>query len=155
MAESIILSWMKSVAAFSGDVGDCITWPFAKNWNGYGQVGYKRKICKAHRVMCEFAHGKPKDGQVAAHSCNNPSCVNPNHLSWKTHRENQLDRRAHGTSRRRSRWSRTLKKLTPAQEKEVRKLRGKFNQREIASQYGISYQQVSLIQRGLKRQPKR
>ncbi len=151
------LDWLKAHAGFAG--ADCLLWPFSKIWNGYGNLSLAPgKIGYAHRTMCEIVNGPaPSRGHVAAHSCGNGQngCVHPQHLSWKTPRENQLDRRKHGTSKRRGVWSPIKRKLTPEQEAQVCSLKGFKNQREIAAMFGISYQQVSLIQRGLDRQPKR
>lgn len=51
--------------------------------------------------MCQKAHGDPPSPKHdAAHSCGrgHEGCVNPNHLSWKTKKQNQADRITHGTS---------------------------------------------------------
>lgn len=72
--------WMAAHVANHGD--ECLLWPFSGNWNGYGHLGIKGKIHKAHRIMCKLAHGEPPTSKhVAAHSCHNPPCVNPKHLS--------------------------------------------------------------------------
>lgn len=81
---------------------DCVLWPFAiRKSNGYGahseRIDGKRVSFDAHRRVCELAHGAPKDGMEAAHSCGNKQCVNPDHLSWKTHQENMDDAKNHGT----------------------------------------------------------
>jgi hypothetical protein len=40
--------------------------------------------------------GELPNGRVSMHSCDNRRCINPDHLSWGTHRDNQLDRAAKG-----------------------------------------------------------
>lgn len=141
--------WLKERASFSDD--ECLFWPFGRNWNGYGFMKpYLQRNAYAHRVMCELAHGEPPTpSHVAAHSCGRGSagCVNPKHLSWKTPRENQLDRRAHGTDLRHVWWT-NKGGVPPDHIAKIRALKGKKNQREIASMFGISYQHVSLIQQG-------
>ena len=155
MARSRIREWMRAQVGQKFD--GCLMWPFSRTWTGYGQVSYERRIQKAHRVMCIMAHGEPPSPtHVAAHSCGRgqDGCVNPDHLAWKTPAENQLDRRAHGTNRRSTNWSRYNKKVSDDMKLKIRRLKGKKNQREIAAIFGISYQQVSLVQRGLTRQPR-
>ena len=76
---------------------ECIIWPFAKVYAGYGTVVVDGKQYLAHRVSCRLSHGEPEEGMHAAHSCNNPSCVNPRHLRWATPSSNNNDKLANGT----------------------------------------------------------
>lgn len=151
-----VRNWMDRHVAYHGD--DCLNWPFAKNWNGYGILKYKDRITYAHRVMCELAHGEAlSDRHVAAHQCGRGQngCVNPRHLKWKTPAENQHDRKMHGTSNPTKTWNRQKSIISAEVRHQIIGLKGKKNQREIAALFGISYQHVSLIQRGLRRQPQR
>ena len=67
----------------------CIEYPGFKDWKGYGRVSLKNGTTSANRYACRLAHGEPEDESMHAHhKCHNPSCFNPNHLEWKTHREN-------------------------------------------------------------------
>lgn len=91
-------------AHVADDDGPCLTWPlFIDRVNGHGTVSYCGKLYKAHRYMCELAHGAPPTpDHEAAHSCGkgHEGCIHPKHLSWATHSENQLDRRKHGTNKK-------------------------------------------------------
>ena len=65
----------------------------------WGKIG----LLYAHRIACERAHGPaPHDQPFALHSCDNPPCVNPEHLSWGTPSRNGLERWAR-TGKRRAR----------------------------------------------------
>ena len=93
------LAWLESHVRHEG--GECLTWPFSRSGGGYGNVWLNKKVKLAHRVMCERAHGPPSTPiHDAAHSCGkgHEGCCNPKHLSWKTKKENQADRRLHGTA---------------------------------------------------------
>lgn len=92
--------WLVAHKDYAGD--DCLTWPFSRVQQGYGNFGHLGMVQYAHRFMCELAHGPaPTPQHQACHSCGrgHEGCVNPRHLEWKTPRENQLDRRRHGTHR--------------------------------------------------------
>lgn len=140
--------WLKDHAAHDAD--SCLIWPFSFRWNGYGQVGVNGKVRYPHRIMCELTHGAPPTPKhVAAHSCHNGrgGCVNPRHLSWKTASENILERTR--VPQRGKRWPTTRKtSLAPESIARIIDLKGKKNQRQIADMFGISYQHVSMIQRG-------
>lgn len=129
------LGWLIAHVGYNGD--NCLTWPKAKNGEGYGQCAVGRKVRKANRLMCRLVHGEPPTSRhVAAHSCNNGhlGCVNPRHLSWKTHAENVEDKRRAGACGK-PRGSRT--KLTAEQIAEIRSLKGIVNGHELAKRYGL------------------
>ena len=81
---------------------ECIEWSGSRFPEGYGQVTYaeRRKYGTplAHRVAWMKANGRtiPKGGKIL-HSCDNPPCVNPDHLSLGTQSRNILD--AYGRGR--------------------------------------------------------
>jgi hypothetical protein len=79
----------------------CWTWIGGRDKNGYGifngdvaGVVFKR----AHRFSYAFHTGDLLVGRQALHSCDNPSCVNPAHLSSGTAADNMKDKVAKGRS---------------------------------------------------------
>ena len=80
-------------------MNECIT---TKDWidrDGYGRRRYKGKTTASHRIS--YCESKKVDiatiaGFVVMHSCDNPACVNPLHLSLGTHQDNVADRVAKG-----------------------------------------------------------
>jgi transcriptional regulator with XRE-family HTH domain len=124
----------------------CLIWPFSTT-RGYGNFQYMAKRYYAHRFMCELAHGRPpSDIHEAAHSCGDPSCVNPHHLSWKTPSENGLDNRQHNTHVR-HRYG-NIGKITMEQADAIRSQKGTKTLRELADEYGISESAVSNVWTG-------
>ena len=72
----------------------CWEWSGGRREGGYGaftaeRLGYKR--AGAHRAMYESEHGAVPPEQVVRHSCDNPPCVNPDHLLLGTHADNMGD----------------------------------------------------------------
>jgi len=70
---------------------NCWNWVGAKNRFGYGILHQGNKTQQAHRFIYGYLRGPIKPGLVVMHSCDNPPCVNPSHLSVGTIRENALD----------------------------------------------------------------
>lgn len=73
----------------------CWAWTGNKSRAGYGRISIGPKTLgyvQAHRLSWEL-HQKQKipDGMVVMHKCDNPNCVNPEHLSIGTYKENTLD----------------------------------------------------------------
>lgn len=70
---------------------NCWLWMGGKNRRGYGkfQNGYKTII--ASRMAYELFKGPLEDKKLVCHTCDNPPCVNPDHLWLGTNRDNQLD----------------------------------------------------------------
>lgn len=71
--------------------GNCWQWT-GGGANGYGQMHMDGRTHSAHRLSLFFFKGIGiKAGSDVMHSCDNRSCVNPNHLSYGTRRQNMLD----------------------------------------------------------------
>lgn len=93
-----VLGWLEDHSVSDSD--QCLIWPFARNKGGYGNLFFNGRYTNAHRMMCELSKGPPPFAKAdAAHSCLNGrnGCVNPNHLSWKTRKDNEKDKIVHGT----------------------------------------------------------
>jgi hypothetical protein len=133
--------------AVTWQADECLPWPYTPGAGGYGQVQFEGRHVLAHRLICEIAHGAPPSPDYeATHDCGNPICVNPKHLSWKTHAGNMADKLLHGTSLRGEQHN--MAKLTEGQVREIIRSKGKLSQREIADAHGVTQSCVSHIQRG-------
>ena len=58
----------------------------------YGHLTINYKSVYAHRFSWEIHFGPIPKNLCVLHRCDNPLCVNPNHLLLGTHRENMVDR---------------------------------------------------------------
>lgn len=134
--------WIRDHADFEGP--DCLIWPFGATSQTLVRVDGRNY--SAQRYMCILAHGAPPSpGLHAAHSCGHGhlGCVHPKHLRWATAVENEADKLIHGT--RRMGEDVHLAKLTEPDVLEIRRLRGRMTQVEIASLFNITQVTVSDI----------
>lgn len=125
----------------------CWIWTASKDRDGYGYFQVNGKACKAHRVSYAFSHGEIPHGMLVCHRCDNPSCVNPDHLFLGTSRDNMQDKVTKG--RMVGNWGAgenvPTSKLTEAQVIAIRE--DTRSRPEIAKEYGVSRPLISLIQR--------
>ncbi len=70
---------------------DCWEWK-ATISHGYGNFSIYSKMKTAHRVAWEIVNGPIPEDKMILHSCDNPLCVNPNHLRLGTNKDNMHDR---------------------------------------------------------------
>jgi hypothetical protein len=83
--------WSK--VALTANPDKCWEWQGSKTAKGYGIFTANGVICRTHRLSYLLANGIISDLFIL-HSCDNPCCVNPNHLREGTHQENMQDRRS-------------------------------------------------------------
>ena len=132
---------------------DCWEWQGYLSPKGYGKIFIERgkSMMLVHRFSYILHHGSIPDNLFVLHRCDNPRCVNPNHLWLGTKNDNNQDCIAKG--RRNNVGSKGEShpnvSLTDAQVIEIRNLFANHRTiQEIATQYGMSHGAISHIVKG-------
>lgn len=108
------------------------------NSDGYGHFSANGEQYIAHRFSYELHFGEIRDGLFVCHRCDNPPCVNPNHLFLGTPKQNSRD------AMRKGRLAKGVKigisKLTPKAVREIRSkyIPRKYSANRLAKEYGVS-----------------
>jgi hypothetical protein len=129
----------------------CQEWIGHVSKKGYGQIcfgGHQGKLTYAHRASWMLRHGGIPDGLCVLHRCDNPRCVNTEHLFLGTKKDNVDDMISKG----RQRFNMKLNgkpKLTRSQVEQIRKeLADGIAGNKLAVQFGVSPANISQINKG-------
>lgn len=113
---------------------------------GYGEIDHDGRQQPAHRLAYQTWVGPVVPDEVVRHKCDNPPCINPDHLEPGTHAENAHDRDSRGRQGA-NQWGTSKKWLTNEEVAEIRALmpvpRG--GQKLLAERYGVSATTISKI----------
>ena len=117
--------------------GECHLWMAATWSKGYGQFTLNGKNHRAHRVSYQNYNGDVGDMQVL-HRCDNPRCVNPEHLFLGTNLDNRQDSYDKGRGNTGSRNGNAV--LNEEKVSEIRKLwkTGNYIKAELSRKFKIS-----------------
>jgi DNA-binding XRE family transcriptional regulator len=116
--------------------------------NGYPMIVINKKRKSVHRVMFELHNGEIPDKILVCHTCDNPACINPDHLFLGTNQDNVNDKLAKNRQAKGSKLPQA--KLNEEKVLEIKRDLAKKNltQKEIAKKYGISERTISSIKTG-------
>lgn len=137
--------------AHISDSDKCLEWSGALDIYGYGALTIERKVYKAHRFIYELLFGKLPSNISVCHRCDNPKCVNPNHLWAGTHAENMKDMVSKGRlTKNRAIGERSgQSKITEKDVLEIRRIfrpySRKFGAPALGKRFGIAPTQVKNI----------
>ncbi len=143
---------MKSKKSFENKIElipftDCWIWMGSVNKKGYGRLKADGKMQYAHRFSYSIYVGEIPKYMLVCHNCDNPPCVNPNHLFLGSDIDNvndmikkRRDRKAIG----RNVWTTKLTK------KQVLKIKQKYipykySTYKLAKEYNVSQSTISDI----------
>lgn len=127
---------------------ECILCSRSKTKGGYSSIYYNGKTELVHRIVLTLAKGAPTEAKkYACHTCDNPKCINPNHLYWGSQKINVQDCISKGRFDHKGvKNSKCI--LTEKQILEIKYDYTAFTLQNIAGKYNISVPHVSMIKNG-------
>jgi hypothetical protein len=128
----------------------CWLWGGAVAKGGYGMFVVRGVAVSSHRQAWMFKHGEIPAGAMVCHACDNPYCVNPDHLFIGDAQSNSDDKVAKNRHLFGERYPKA--KLTAADVVDIRRLAsiGADSVAAIGRRYGIGPSQTKRIVKGEK-----
>lgn len=106
----------------------CWEWTGVKTTQGYAKISFIDYVFGGHRIAYEVFRGRIEDNKWVLHTCDNPPCINPDHLYLGNSKDNVSDM----ISRGRTQWS---SKSRVAKITEIRENVGNLTVNELARKY--------------------
>jgi len=132
---------------------DCWNWKGMRNIKGYGIIDWvvngRRQTIRAHRRSFQVYKGEIPGGLFVRHTCDNSSCINPDHLLTGTHQDNMDDMEVRG--RRAVGINCNNSKLTTEDVVQIRQLAGTKTQGELAIMFNVNRRTIGNVQRRVTR----
>lgn len=125
--------------------GPCWEIKGRKNQDGYGQIKHEGRYMGAHRWSYTHHVGPIPKGLLVRHKCDNPPCINPDHLEVGTIADNMADARIRGGFSNRSsdhlKGERNVHSImSDERRKEMKHYYDEgHTYRETATKFGVSY----------------
>jgi hypothetical protein len=123
--------------------------------HNYGWLTFKGKQTTAHRASYQLFVGEIPKGKCVCHKCDNPICVNPDHLFVGSQKDNvndmiQKNRKWIGVSIRKKDGKPARAKLSDTDIAKIRLLRlAGLTQKEIGARFGVSQGCISQLFSGI------
>jgi hypothetical protein len=132
---------------------ECWPWIGSLTPRGYGRTSNPRAYGGqqlAHRAAWEVVHGQIPARMSVCHHCDNPPCVNPDHLFLGTHADNMRDLRDKGRRRGKHRGPNHVRThLTERDVQIIRVLcRIGYTSKEVGQRYNMSESGIQNIRKG-------
>ena len=89
-------SGIHDLLPYINKTNDCWEWGGALNSKGYAICGYQGRQWRVSRLVYTLTKGPIKESLFACHKCDNPRCVNPDHIFIGTQLDNITDMKRKG-----------------------------------------------------------
>ena len=127
----------------------CWEWQRYRMPCGYGRIRHGGRMELTHRLSYLAFNGDIPDGLVVRHKCDNKCCVNPEHLTLGTQKDNVKDAIDRGQFVYRENPKGAKHHMAKLNEKQVMEVYNSTQtQSSLAETYGVSRQLISAIKRG-------
>lgn len=131
------------------DKDDCWEWQAYKSKKGYGSFGVKRNILLAHRISWIIANGQIPKGKIIMHKCDNPPCVNPEHLFCGTPMDNMMDKMRKGRYKKGKIVRGESHPISKLKKEDIPKIRNLYDQgistHKIGKRFGVNSKTIWFI----------
>ena len=140
------------------EISDNGCWEFTGplHAHGYGRFTIyvstlrpKKRKFVASRVAYAYYTGEDPGARLVCHVCDNPRCINPDHLFLGTPKDNAQDREQKGRGANQKGENNPSCKINAGTVLSILDaIRAGKNNKQIAAEYSVSHSQVSLIRLG-------
>lgn len=121
----------------------CWQWRAHTDKDGYGILPGLNSNTRAHRLSYEIHIGPIPENMLVCHRCDNPGCVNPDHLFVGTAKDNSQDALKKG--RHYIGEKNPNSKLTDENVNEI--LKSEFNSQQLATKFSVTRATINRIRR--------
>ena len=123
----------------------CWQWRAHTDKDGYGILPGANQNTRSHRLSYEIHIGEIPKEMIVCHHCDNPGCVNPDHLFVGTPKDNAHDALQKGRHYIGEKNGRS--KLTVEKAKEI--LNSDMNGQKLADKFGVNRSTINNVKRGV------
>ena len=121
----------------------CWEWVGGLFSSGYGKFKVFGKSVRAHRFSYELTKGIIPKGMLVCHHCDNPKCINPQHLFLGTNSDNTLDMHQKGRAKDQYGEKNKTAKLSIDSVRIIRE--SNKTQTELGKEFGVSRRCINKI----------